>query len=68
MIFFIIFNTALIGVTRIIFNYILIKSSILYSVFTLILLIFIGGRLESPLIIIYLYPEIYLISKSNSRI
>ena len=61
-------DTIIIGVTRIMFNYILIKSFILYSAFTLILLIFVEGRLESLSVIIYLYPKIYLMLKSNSRI
>ncbi len=62
------FNTALIGITRIAFNYILIKSSILCSASALTLLIFVEDRLESPSAAMYLYPETCLMSKSNNQI
>ncbi len=68
MIFSAIPNTALIGVTRIISNYILIKSSMLYSASALILLIFVGGRLKSLSAAMCLYPGTCLILKSNNRI
>jgi len=58
----------LIGVTRMTFNYILIKSSILYSTFILILLIFVEEYLKNLVIIVYLYPKTCLILKSNNRI
>ena len=61
-------DAALIGVTRITFNYILIKSSIFCSASIFILLIFVGGRLESLSAVVYLYLETYLILKSNNRI
>jgi len=61
-------DTALIGATRMAFNYILIKSSIFYSASALILLIFVGGRFESLSVVVCLYPGTYLILKSNNRI
>ena len=61
-------NITFIGVTRIAFNYILIKSSMLCSASILILSIFVGGRLESLLVVVCLCLGTYLILKSNNRI
>ncbi len=68
MIVSVVSNTALIGITRITSNYILIKSFIFYSAFTLALLISVGGRLESPSAVVCLCPGTCLILKSNNRI
>ncbi len=68
MVFFIASDAALVGVTRITSNCVLMKSFMLCSAFVLVLLIFVGGRLKSLSVTVCLYLETYLILKSNSRI
>ncbi len=68
MVVSVILNTALIGVTRMTSNYILIKSSMLCSASALILLIFVGGSLKNLSVIVCLCLGTCLILKSNNRI
>ena len=63
---FVVSDAALIGVTRIASNYILIKSFMFCSASALV--IFVGGRFKSLLIVVYLCSGACLILKSNSRI
>ncbi len=68
MVFFVVSDAALVGVTRIASNYVLMKSFMLCSASTLVLLISVGGRLESLSVVVCLCPGTCLMLKSNSRI